>query len=272
MTVFFSDLAGFTSFSETMSPDELVALLGDYFDAMTKVIGASGGTIDKFIGDAIMAFWNAPLSEERHAILASEAALACVQKLEAMKRESSVYAVLSARIGIATGPVLVGNIGSHERMNYTVMGDTANLASRLEGLGKRYGTSILVSEATYQAAKGAIVMRAVDVVAVKGKSKAVRVFEPLALRREPETEAESESLAREAASLEALDAYLEQRFGDAVQAWERMLVLAPSDKAVSSSSFPCACITGISSRATNGKVTNNVARMMPGTANTMCTP
>jgi len=227
MTVFFSDLAGFTSFSETMSPDELVALLGDYFDAMTKVIGARGGTIDKFIGDAIMAFWNAPTSEERHAALACEAALACVRKLEDMKRESPVYAVLSARIGIATGAALVGNIGSRERMNYTVMGDTANLASRLEGLGKQYGTSILVSEATYHAAKGAIVMRAVDMVAVKGKSQAVRIFEPLALR----SETKSESLEREAASLEALDAYLGQRFGDAARAWERMLTLAPGDKA-----------------------------------------
>ena len=227
MTIFFSDLAGFTSFSEAMSPSDLVALLGDYFDAMTRVIGDRKGTIDKFIGDAIMAFWNAPASEEHHATLACEAALACIQRLAEMKRSNPAYAVLSARIGIATGDVLVGNIGSRERLNYTVMGDTVNLASRLEGLSKQYGTSILVSEPTCQAARATVVMRAVDVVAVKGRSQGVRIYEPLARR----SEATPAALGREAASREAMDAYLARRFDDASRAWGRCLELVPEDRA-----------------------------------------
>jgi adenylate cyclase len=227
MTIFFSDLAGFTSFSETMTPAELVELLGRYFDEMTKVIASRGGTIDKFIGDAIMAFWNAPADEPLHAVRACEAALACARRLDELKGTEPGFARLSARIGVATGDVLVGNIGSHERMNYTVMGDTANLASRLEGLGKMYGTTILVSESTQLAAKDAIVMRAVDVVAVKGKAKGVTVYEPIALCDEHDAAAEK----RAALSVEALDAYLGQRFDDAAAAYDRMLEIVPSDGA-----------------------------------------
>jgi adenylate cyclase len=227
MSVFFSDLAGFTSFSETMTPAELVELLGRYFDEMTKVIASRGGTIDKFIGDAIMAFWNAPNDEPLHAVRSCEAALACARRLDELKATEPGFARLSARIGIATGDVLVGNIGSHERMNYTVMGDTANLASRLEGLGKVYGTTILVSESTRVAAKDTIVMRAIDVVAVKGKAKGVKVYEPIALRDEHDANAEK----RSALSIEALDAYLAQRFDEAAAAYDRILEIVPRDVA-----------------------------------------
>jgi adenylate cyclase len=227
MTVFFSDLAGFTTISESMPPSELVRLLGDYFDEMTHVIAGRRGTIDKFIGDAIMAFWNAPAQEARHSVLACEAALGCVDKLREMKARDAVYGKLSARIGIATGEVLVGNIGSRERMNYTVMGDTANLASRLEGLGKVYGTSILVSEGTHADAKSEIVMRAVDVVAVKGKVKGVAIYEPIALR----SRADAKALQREAVSQDAMQAYLSRRWTDAVQAWSKMLELDAADSA-----------------------------------------
>ncbi len=182
MTIFFSDLAGFTSLSEAIEPKELVLLLGGYFDEMTKVVARNRGTVDKFIGDGIMAFWNAPEEERDHASLACIAAIESQRRLEEMKATDPAIANISARIGIATGDVLVGNIGSHERMNYTVMGDTANLAARLEGLGKVYGTGILVSEATYQDARSQVVMRAVDVVAVKGRKAGVRVYEPIGLR------------------------------------------------------------------------------------------
>ena len=136
LTVFFSDLAGFTTLSESMTPDALVRLLGGYFDEMSRVISEHQGTIDKFIGDAIMAFWNAPGEVTDHAVRACEAALACQRKLDEMKKNDPALRGVSARIGISTGDALVGNIGSSDRMNYTVMGDTVNLAARLEGLGR----------------------------------------------------------------------------------------------------------------------------------------
>jgi adenylate cyclase len=227
LTVFFSDLAGFTSLSEKMTPSDLVLMLGIYFDEMTRVISDHGGTVDKFIGDAIMAFWNAPADDPTHAEHASLAAFACDRRLEELKKEDPRLEALSARIGVATGDVIVGNIGSHQRLNYTAIGDTVNLASRLEGLSKVYGTRVLVSESTYLAAKHAVVMRPVDVVTVKGKSRAVRVYEPIALV----SEGNASAVERADTATVALDAYLGRRFREAVSCYERMLVSIPSDRA-----------------------------------------
>ncbi len=225
LTVFFSDLAGFTTLSERLAPDALANLLGKYFDAMTEVIASRGGTIDKFIGDAIMAFWNAPGDEPRHAALACETALACQARLDELRRATPALAGVHARIGVATGEVLVGNIGSHSRMNYTVMGDTANLASRLEGLNKAYGTPVMVSEASRAAAGDELVARPVDVVAVKGRQAGVRVFEPLALAAVATTA--QRTLA--AACTRALDAYLARDFVAAAAGWDEALALRPGD-------------------------------------------
>jgi adenylate cyclase len=224
LTIYFSDLAGFTSLAESRTPDELVKLLGEYFDGMSQIIAAEQGTLDKYLGDGIMAFWGAPLPLAEHAARACAAALRChrhVQKL-AIRGVS-----LTTRIGIATGDVLVGNIGSTERLNYTVMGDTANLASRLEGLNKQYGTQLMISESTFEEARGAIVARPLDVVAVKGKVRGVRVYELLALASE--ADADAEALAADGAA--ALDAYLARRFDEAVAAWDRVLARRPGDRA-----------------------------------------
>jgi adenylate cyclase len=221
LTIFFSDLAGFTTLSETMKPDQLVELLGGYFDAMTQVIQERGGTIDKFIGDAIMAFWNAPSDTPEHAKRAVEAALACQSKLDEMRKKDPRLAGLKARIGIATGDVLVGNIGASDRMNYTVMGDCANLASRLEGLNKAYGTPVMIAEATFESAK--ICARPIDVVAVKGRVKGVRVYEPL------EKNEDNEKFA--AICTRALDAYLARDFAGAAKAWSEALAMRPNDEA-----------------------------------------
>src|SRR3569623_419710 len=218
MSVFFSDLAGFTSLSETMTPAQLVELLGGYFDEMSTVIGAHHGTIDKFIGDAIMAFWNAPVDDPDHAVRAVGAALAFQRKLDEIKRRDPSLAGQSARIGIASGDVVVGNNDTHQRMNYTVMGDTVNLASRLEGLGKAYGTKILISEGCRRAAGDAIVARAIDVVAVKGKSQGVRVYEPLALA----AQAEDRVRALAARSAHAIAAYLARRWGEAAALYAQL--------------------------------------------------
>jgi adenylate cyclase len=226
LTVFFSDLAGFTTLSETMKPEALVELLGGYFDEMTKVIQSNGGTIDKFIGDAIMAFWNAPKDEPNHASLACTAALACQKKLDDMRKGDARLAGLRARIGLATGDVLVGNIGASDRMNYTVMGDTVNLASRLEGLNKAYATPVMIAESTYEAAKQDIVARPIDVVAVKGKLTGVRVFEPIATKATA-TDADKRFCA---AATRALDAYLARDFAAAAKAWDDALAIRGDDE------------------------------------------
>lgn len=223
LTVYFSDLAGFTTLAETRKPDALVRFLGEYFDAMSKIVAEEQGTLDKYLGDGIMAFWGAPLPVADHATRACIAALRSQQRLRALTPGGIP---LAARIGIATGDVLVGNIGSTERLNYTVMGDTANLSARLESLNKQYGTHIMIDEATYAKAQDAIVARPLDVVAVKGKQRGVRVYEVLALAADHD--ARAEAIARH--STAALDAYLARRFDDAAAAWGEVLALLPGDR------------------------------------------
>ncbi len=228
MTIYFSDIAGMTSLAETMTPDALVHLLSRYFDEMTAVIAAQGGTVDKFIGDAIMAFWGAPAPTADHAARACEAALRSQRKLAEMRASPDVpgLANIRARIGIATGDVLVGNVGSHDRFNYTVMGDTVNLASRLESLNKLYGTEILMSDPTGEALRELIVARPVGVVQVKGKRQCVEVWEPLSLA------SENDAVARELARLfaEGLGAYLDRDFRGAAEQYKAALRLRPEDK------------------------------------------
>ena len=218
LTIFFSDLAGFTSLAESRTPDELVKLLGVYFDDVSQIIADERGTLDKYIGDGIMAFWNAPEAITDHPFRA------CVAALRSYR---CVHEPLAMRIGIATGDVLVGNIGSHERMNYTAMGDAANLAARLESLNKQYNTSVMIAESTRIAAGDAIVARPIDVVAVKGKSQGVRVYELLALAAEDDAKARAVA----ATSTIALDAYLARDFAKAAAAWDDVLALRPDDVA-----------------------------------------
>lgn len=227
LTVYFSDLAGFTALAESRTPDELVKLLGEYFDGMSQIIASEQGTLDKYLGDGIMAFWGAPLPLPEHAARACAAALRCQRRIREL---ASRGVALATRIGIATGDVLVGNIGSTERLNYTVMGDTVNLASRLEGLNKQYGTQLMIAESTFEQARGAIVARPLDVVAVKGKVRGVRVYELLALAED--RDADAEALAADATS--ALDAYLARRFEDAIAACDHVLARRPGDRAAAS--------------------------------------
>jgi adenylate cyclase len=180
LTVFFSDIADFTTLSETLSPRELVALMNAYLSAMTDIVEAHGGFVDKYIGDAIVAVFGAPHDDPEHAIHAVETALECVRRLAALNADGQSFLGrrLAMRIGINTGEALVGNIGSRRRFNYTVMGDAVNLASRLQDLNKRYGTTILVSETTAAAVGGARTFRRVDRVVVKGRHAEVEVFTP----------------------------------------------------------------------------------------------
>lgn len=231
LTVFFSDLAGFTTLSESMKPDELVRQLGAYFEEMTQTIAQGGGTVDKFIGDGIMAFWGAPIADPAHAERALLAAIRCQQQLEALaKTEGGRWlAGIPTRIGIATGEVLVGNIGTPTRMNYTVMGDTANLAARLESLGKQYGVSLLAEENAVQTGGERILARPVDVVAVKGRARGAKVYELLGLR----DEVDAKLIKLVDYCRKALDAYLERRFADAAIEWNRALGVFPNDPVAS---------------------------------------
>jgi adenylate cyclase len=181
LTVLFSDIRGFTTISEQMSSEQLSFFMNEYLTAMSSCIIAHGGTVDKFIGDAIMAIWGAPLDDGDHAVHALQAAMSMMVQL---KRTQQDYArrglpVIDIGIGINTGNMSVGNFGSHERFDYTVMGDNVNLASRLEGTNKDYGTHILISEFTKEELGAQFFCRFIDKVRVKGKNKAVNIFEPL---------------------------------------------------------------------------------------------
>jgi len=181
LTIFFSDLQGFTPLSERLDPVVLTRLLNDYLSDMTDIILEEGGTLDKYEGDAIIAFWNAPLDQPDHAIRACRTAIRCQGKLAERRAEfkgrSGVE--LKMRIGISTGEVVVGNMGSRERFDYTVMGDAANLASRLEGANKAFGTFTMVDESTWNQTGGTFPGREIGTLRVVGRQTAVRVFEPL---------------------------------------------------------------------------------------------
>jgi adenylate cyclase len=181
VTVMFADLAGFTTISEGLSPEKLIHLLNEYFTAMTEIILAHQGTVDKYIGDAIMAFWGAPLPVVKPATLACQAALAMHRELEPLQHRFQQHGLppVEARIGLHTGLAIVGNVGSKERFNYTVMGDTVNLASRLEGVNKIYGTHILLSESTFNQIQDEFLCRELDLVRVKGRQQPVAIYELL---------------------------------------------------------------------------------------------
>jgi class 3 adenylate cyclase len=179
LTVFFSDVADFTHITENLAPNELTTQLSEYFDDVTNAILEFKGTVDKYIGDSVMAFWGAPYEMEDHALMACRAALKCqrqIQELGKRWKAEGKYE-FQTRIGLSTGEIVVGNVGSEQRLNYTVIGDPVNLASRLEGLNKHYGTRIIVSEETYNHCRKFIEVRLLDFVIVKGKSEPVRIYE-----------------------------------------------------------------------------------------------
>jgi adenylate cyclase len=228
VSVLFSDVADFSTISEKLTPTQLVELLNEYLTAMVDIITRHGGIVDKFVGDAIMAEFGVPLPLADHALRACNAALAMNAELGRLRGKWAAEGrpELFARVGINTGLMLVGNMGSSQISNYTVMGDAVNLASRLEGANKPYGTCLMVSEFTWEAAQSGLIGRELDRIAVKGKQQPVCVYEVIARRSDgvsPETTALIEEFAR------ALALYQAARFQDALAAFQAIAARHPDD-------------------------------------------
>ncbi|PLX88436.1 MAG: adenylate/guanylate cyclase domain-containing protein, partial [Desulfuromonas sp.] len=224
LTILFSDIREFTTISERMTAQQLGQFMNHYLTAMGRDILATRGTVDKFIGDAIMALWGAPLDDPQHAQNAVHAALTMQTTLVTLNNhwQESGLPEVKVGIGINTGVVSVGNFGSEERFDYTVLGDAVNLSSRLEGLTGLYGVGIIISEATRQALGDDFFCRKIDRVRVKGKKRPVTIYQPLVAG------APSSELAREVATFEqALELYYDRRFADAVELLEQLQQQSP---------------------------------------------
>jgi adenylate cyclase len=220
-TVLFSDLGGFTEMSERLEPEEVVSIMTRYMTEMTRVIFKYNGTLDKFIGDAIMAVWGAPAEDEDQALHACMAALEMQRRTKTLSDEIMTQGYrLSMRIGINTGIVMAGNMGSEERFDFTVIGDNVNIASRLEGMNKVYGTRIMISDATRARLDGRASSRELGSVRVKGKKQAIRVYELVDGERSPWVDVFEEGLRF----------YREGRFDSARERFSRVLEIEPDDK------------------------------------------
>lgn len=178
ISVFFMDIAGFTSMSEKLTPEEVTNLLNEYLSELSDVILENNGVIDKYIGDCIMAFWNAPLDLKNHRTHAVKAAMSSIERIKLLNERNKNTSSVSVRIGINSGEVIVGNMGSNKRFSYTVLGDNVNLASRLEGANKYFHTRIMVSDDVYKEAKESIAFKYIGEILVVGKTQAVKVWEP----------------------------------------------------------------------------------------------
>ena len=221
VTLLFTDLAGFTTLSEQLSAEQTVEVLTLYFNAMTPIVHASGGTVDKFIGDAVMAFWGAPLPDPQHAEHAVRAAIAMQQTMQSLATALQARGLprIAMRIGVHTGRVVVGNVGSAQRFSYTAIGDAVNLAARLEGANKAFGTDILLSGDTAALLPSNLALRPLDDVVVKGKTVPVRVFTPC----------DDAAVCRHAQA--ALDAFHARAWDEAQSHLQALLARCPDDAA-----------------------------------------
>lgn len=228
LTVLFSDIRGFTNFSEQMAPENLVKFLNEYLSKMTEIVFKYDGLLDKYMGDAIMAIWGAPMEQPDHPRRACYTALDMVGELSILREKwrNQGMPALNIGVGINTGLMVVGNMGSEKRFDYTVMGDSVNLGSRLEGLNKLYGTSIIVSEFTYSWVKEEILGRELDLVRVKGKDQPVHIYELLA--RFPVATPAQRELAQEFQT--ALVEYHNRQWSKAETIWKDILQKFPADE------------------------------------------
>jgi adenylate cyclase len=233
MTILFCDMRGFTDLSEGLIPDTLVNLLNRYFTLMSEAVHENEGVVDKFIGDAIMAYWGMPFNQEnKQAQLAAMATIEMFEKLKTFRKElpelmgiRKNLPEISIRIGLATGEVVVGNIGSEKTKNFTVIGDTVNLASRLESANKIYGTQTLITEETAKLLNINIITREIDTIVVPGKNEAKKVFEIMGMQG---------GLSNSMVDLrekfaDGLAAYSERNWDKAREAFNHCLEISPDD-------------------------------------------
>jgi adenylate cyclase len=227
ITVMFSDIRGFTTISEKLDAQELAIFLNGYLSDMTGIVFSTHGTLDKYIGDAVMAFWGAPYEEPTHAADACNAALAMMRRIHELQKqwEAESKPKLDIGIGLNSGMASVGNMGSTLRYGYTALGDTVNLSSRLEGLNKEYGTHILVNESTYAAVKAdGFLFRELDLIRVKGKLQPVTIYELFGRTADLERDgalADAHQLFKQFAA--ARELYRKQQWGEAQSAFQSIL-------------------------------------------------
>ena len=227
LTIFFTDIGNFTNLSEILSPEKTVNHLNHYFKGMCSAILEYNGTINRFQGDAILAFWGAPIAQEDHAFLACKAALRCREFLKQLEKKwvAGGLPPRTYRFGINTGEVVIGNVGSASRFEYMAVGEDVNLANRLEGVNKYYGTQILISEKTYLLIKDMFLARDIDIIRVVGNSKPIKVYELVAEKGQID--------GRKAELLEhckaGVHAYRARQWGKAISCFTQVLQLEPED-------------------------------------------
>jgi len=227
LTVLFSDIRAFTTFSEKYEPEVVAQHLSDYLTAMTEIVMKNNGTLDKFVGDEIMAVFGAPLFFKDHALLACKTAIEMIEGLRRIQKRLSERKIeyFQIGIGINTGKMIVGNLGSNQLFDYTVIGDEVNLGARLEGANKQYWTSIIISESTYQEVKDVAIVRELDYVRVKGKKRPVKIYELRGLNSIPEIE--QDLIVND--YTRGLEYYKNQKWYQALKEFRKVLRYFPSD-------------------------------------------
>ena len=228
LAILFSDIENFTSIAEQTAPNLLMTQLCEYFEELSSIISKEAGTIDKYIGDSIMAFWGAPLPDAESCHHAAYAAVLCQEKLVELnaqwKKQGRPQFI--TRIGIHTGEAIVGNLGSSERLNYTALGDTINIASRLEGINKNYKTNIIVSDEVYEQIKDRFILRMIDCVIVKGRTKSSCLYELLGDDR---TKITFDLNAYRAQFKEGFMHYQKQQWDEAIASFHHCIKIYPTD-------------------------------------------
>ena len=229
VTVLFSDIEGSTTIAEKLGPQNTVTLINEYLTDMTNIILEKGGTLDKYIGDAIMAFWGAPLNDPDHAYHACETTLLMQRKLKTLHPywTEKGWPLILQRVGLNTGKVIVGNVGSTNKFNYTVMGDAINLGSRVEGVNKEYGTYICITEFTHARVAERVITRELDLVVVVGKTEPVRIYELMALTSDP---TDDKIMKFREVYSNALAQYKKREWKSAISIWEDALQLREDEK------------------------------------------
>lgn len=229
VTILFSHIDNFHSISVNLPAEYLILLLSEYFDELTKNIMRHNGTIDKYVSDSIMALWGAPTPDDNQALHACETAIKCQEILGKLTEKWAPLGKppLPTRIGIHTGTAIVGNIGSRDRMNFTAIGDSVNIASRLEGSNKFYGTKIIVSDSVEERVRGKIIFRVIDRIAVKGRTSGITIFEPLCSIKET-NDMYYEFIELCSKSKEAFELYQNQKFGEALKVYNEIVINFPN--------------------------------------------